>query len=276
MHNKQIAVTFLGCALLLIGCTDVVSLTVPRGQPQLAVDGAITDQPGPYTVTLTQTAAYFDNSGPPPVTGAVVQLRDNEGHQEVLREQTPGHYVTSQLQGKIGNSYVLNIKAAGEEYEAATEIRRTPPVDSVSVTYREKNNANIDTTGYYLVYHGPELPGRGDYLRFKRSKNGRLTNKPANLTVSTDELVDGNYLNVEFGNPVLQKGDRGTVEINSLTADYFHFLRELKTQAENGGIFAASPANVRTNVKNVNAQSPKTAVGYFAGYPVRSASVVVR
>lgn len=261
---------------LLSSCTDVVSVTVPQGQAQLAVDGAITDQPGPYTVTLSQTGAYFDTSALPPVTGAVVQLSGSDGTSEVLREQTPGTYATRTLQGKIGTSYVLDIKAAGEEYQAATEIRRSPPVDSVTVVYRDKVQDGADTTGYYLVYHGPELPGRGDYLRFKRYKNGRLSNKPSNLTISSDELVDGKYLNIEFGNPTLQRGDRGTIEINSLPADYYHYLDELRTQTDNAGLFASPPANVRTNVQNVNSKSPKTAVGYFAGYTVRSGSVTVR
>lgn len=259
---------------LLSSCQDVVSVTVPEGQPLLAVDGAITDQPGPYTVTLTKTGAYFTNASLPRISGAVVQLCDSQGNQEVLREQAPGTYVTSQLQGRIGNSYVLTIKAEGEEYEARTEIRRTMTIDSLGQVYRQKQGT--DTAGYRIVYHSQELPGQGDYVRFKRYKNGRLLNQPGDLSTSSDRLADGNYLRIEFGRPNLQRGDVGRIEINSLSEDYFHFLEELGDQIDNVGIFANPPANVRTNVKNVNAQSPKVAVGYFAGYAVRSASITIR
>ncbi len=261
---------------LLSGCTDVVSLNVPQGLPVLAVDGAITDQPGPYTVTLTKTAGYFNDAPLARVAGAVVQLTDNLGQQEVLREQAPGTYVGSKIQGKIGNSYVLNIKADGEEYQAATEIRRSQTIDSLGTIYRDDKGFGADTAGFRLIYYAQEPPGKGDYIRFKRFKNGRLLNQPGQLTTSSDELVDGNYLKVEFGSPYLLKGDRGSVEINSLSADYYHFLNELRTQTDNRGLVAPSPANVRTNVKNVNPQSPKNAVGYFAGYAVRSASITIK
>jgi hypothetical protein len=261
---------------LLTGCQDVVSINVPQGQPVLAVDGLITDQPGPYTVKLTKTAAYFDNQPLAPVAGAVVRLTDSQGGQEVLREQAPGTYVGNQLQGHIGNSYVLDIKAEGEEYQAATEIRRSQVIDSVGTVYREKSTFGADTTGFYMIYYAQEPVGKGDYIRFKRFKNGRLLNGPGQLTTSSDELVDGNYLRVEFGNPYLARGDRGTIEINSLTADYYHFLAEIRTQTDNRGLIAPSPANVRTNVKNVNPSSTKIAVGYFAGCAVRSTSVTIR
>lgn len=265
-------------ALLALGvlnsCQDVVSIAIPKGEPLLAVDGAITDQPGPYTVTLTRTAPYFDHGALPRITGAVVRLTDSDGTQEVLREQAPGTYVTSRVQGQIGHGYVLSIKAEGEEYEAVTEIRRTMNIDSLGQVYRAKNGS--DTAGYRMVYYARELPGRGDYVRFRRFKNGRLLNQPGDLTTSSDQLVDGNYLHIEFGHPYLLPGDRGTIELNALSADYYAFLNELGQQIDNVGIFANPPANVRTNVKNVNAQSPKVAVGYFAGYTVRSASITIR
>ena len=259
---------------LLNSCQDVVSITIPKGASLLAVDGAITDQPGPYTVTLTRTAPYFDHAALPRVTGAVLRLTDSDGTQEVLREQAPGTYVTNRMQGQIGHGYVLSIKAEGEEYEAATEIRRTMHIDSLGKVYRAKTGN--DTTGYRVIYYARELPGRGDYVRFKRFKNGRLLNQPGDLITSSDQLVDGNYLHIEFGHPYLLPGDRATIEINSLSADYYAFLNELGTQIDNVGIFANPPANVRTNVRNVNAQSAKVAVGYFAGYAVRSASLTIR
>ena len=72
-------------------------------------------------------------------------------------------------------------------------------------------------------------------------------------------------------------GDSLRVEMNSLPRDYYFFLNEVVTQLNNTGLFAASPANVRTNVRNVNSTDPtRQAGGYFAGYTVRQDSVVVR
>jgi hypothetical protein len=64
----------------------------------------------------------------------------------------------------------------------------------------------------------------------------------------------------------LVKGDTLRVELQSIPRDYYYFLNEMTTQINNVGLFATSPANVRTNVRNTQAGSSKTAVGYFAGY----------
>ncbi|MDQ2770999.1 MAG: DUF4249 domain-containing protein [Bacteroidota bacterium] len=270
----------LALTLTLAGCQDVVKLNVPAGQPLLAVDGAITDQPGPYVVRLTQTAPYFTNEAAPAVTGAVVVLTDNNGGRETLREGRPGEYVTTgSLRGKVGGQYTLTIDTQGEQYAASTEIRRAVGIDSVGYKY-EAASGFIDG-GYTILYNGQEPAGVGDYYRFEVFQNDVLRNKPADLFTRSDELVDGNYLrslelNGGPGQVQFVKGDRVKVEIQSITADYYHFLNELSTQINNAGLFAAPPANVRTNVHNLTPGSSRQAVGYFAGYTVRADSVVLR
>jgi len=277
---KHICVLLLLSGLGLTSCIDVVDVKIPEGKPLLAVEGEITDQPGPYTVTLTKTAPYFDQAELPRVSGAVLTLADNEGHQETLQEVSPGTYATSKLQGKIGNQYVLTIQAEGEEYRAETEIRRTPAIDSIRAEYREKEG--FRDAGYYILYYGEELPGVGDYYRFKVFHNDVLLNKPNDLIVTNDELVDGKYIDgIELtdeegaNDQPFVKGDRVRIETQSLPRDYFYFLNEMATQINNVGLFATPPANVRTNVRNVRAGSDKAAVGYFAGHTVRTAALVI-
>jgi hypothetical protein len=269
--------------LLLLGlsaCEDVIDVEIPTGEPLLVVEGAVTDQPGPYVVKLATTLPYFEEGALPPVRGATLALSDQEGQRETLREREPGTYVTSSFQGKIGNRYTLTIQTEGEEYQADTEIRRTPPIDSVRAVYREATT--LDEEGYYVLYYGPELPGVGDYYRFKVFRNGRLLNRPQDLFVRSDELVDGRYIGAfELNNnqgeeETFELGDRIRVELNSIPRDYYFFLNEIVTQLTNSGLFAAPPANVRTNVRNVHSSAPtRQAVGYFAGYPVRRDSLII-
>ncbi|SHI29918.1 protein of unknown function [Hymenobacter daecheongensis DSM 21074] len=265
----------------LTGCVDALEVKIPEGRPLLAVEGEITDQPGPYLVRLTKTAPYFEEDALPRVRGAVLTLADNEGHQETLREIGPGTYATSTLRGKVGNQYVLTIRSEGEEYRAETEIRRTPEIDSIRAEFRAKTATQNE--GYYILYYGEETPGVGDYYRFKVFHNGILLNQPNDLIVTNDEFVDGNYINgVELtsekgaNDKPFAKGDRVRVVAESLPRDYFYFLNEMVTQLNNVGLFAAPPANVRTNVRNVQPGSDKAAVGYFAGHTVRADSLVIR
>jgi hypothetical protein len=227
-------------------------------------------------VKLSMTQAYFDESTPPAVRGAVLTLQDDSGLSEVLRETSPGVYQGSgSIQGRVGGRYTLTINADGQTYRAETEIRRTPGIDSVSLIHKDQQLGYDE--GLYALYNGPELPGVGDYYRFKVFKNGRQFNDPGDLIVRSDELVDGNYIGgIELNDEPLVRGDRIRVELNAIPRDYFFYLNEMFGQINNVGLFATSPANVRSNVKNTQSGSDKAAVGYFAGFTVRTDSVTVR
>jgi len=270
---------FLALCLAAFGlssCLDVVNIDVPETKPLLAVDGHITDQGTPASVSLSLTQAYFNDTPPPPVRGATLTLVDDQGNSDVLREVSPGQYLGSgSVRGRIGGQYTLTMVVDGQTYRAATEIRRTPRIDSISLEYKPKQTGYDE--GYYALYNGPELPGVGDYYRFMVYKNGVLFNQPDDLIVSSDELVDGNYIGgIELNDDPLVAGDRIKVQMLSIPRDYFYFLNEMTAQINNVGLFATSPANVRTNIINTQAGSDKTAVGYFAGYTVRADSVTVR
>lgn len=259
---------------LLSSCTDVVDVDLPDPEPQLAVEGNITDQPGPYTIRLTKTGAYFTEQELPAVRGAELVLSDNEGHRETLRETTPGHYQTSGIRGKIGNHYVLTIRTEGQEYRAATEIKRIPVIDGL--TQKAKIGEAGWEDGLYAFYNGPELPGTGDYYRFKIFINGELQNDPDDLVVRDDALVDGRYIgDIELNDAPLAVGDSVRVQLLSLPQDYYYFLNEMFTQINNVGLFSSPPANVRSNVVNVNPNGPR-AVGYFAGTALRSARLTIQ
>lgn len=273
--KKYAFYSFLMGLLVLTGCEDVIDVDLDEGESQFVVDGYVTDQPGPYTVTLSKTAAYFTNASTPRISGATVTIADSEGNTELLTETTPGNYVTSSLQGKIGNKYVLTVKVEGEEFRAETEIKRIPEIDSLGQTFKDESTGWDE--GFYVLYYGPEFPGPGDYYRFKIYRNDTLMNRPEDLLVRSDEFVEGSYINgPEMNNDPFKPGDKVRVENCSLTQDNYYFYNELFTQVNNGGIFANPPANVRTNIVNVNASSKKKAVGYFGGMAIRSKEMIIQ
>jgi hypothetical protein len=265
------------CLLLLLaglaGCEDVIDVKLDEGQTLLAVDGWITDGPGPYTIRLSTTAPYFNNASTPRVQGAVVTVRDNEGNREVLQETEPGHYQMT-MRGKVGNTYTLDIQANGGQYTAQTNINRVPPIDSLGVRFRKESEFTKE--GYYVYYYGPEPTGVGDSYRFKIYKNDTLLNKPENLIFVEDKLVDGNYLNaLELNDEPFRAGDKIRVEVWSITEDAYRFYAELEQALFSGGLFAAPPTNVRSNVLNKDPKG-KQAVGWFGGAGVSSKEIVIR
>jgi hypothetical protein len=250
---------------ILWSCEDVIDVDLKNGEPLLVVDGWISNQNQTYTVKLTKSKPYFANTPATPVSVATLQLSDNEGNTELLTETSAGVYQIQTIKGKIGNQYTLRIVSEGETYEAKTEIKNVPPIDSLTYRY-EKERSDLDE-GIYVRYFGPELPTPGDYFRVKVYKNGVQYNKPSELIISSDEFVNGNYigdLEFDFGDP-FKVNDVVKVELLSLPQDAYYFLQEMVTQVNNGGMFGTPPANVRTNVRNLNPSSKKKAVGYFGG-----------
>ena len=85
---KRVLLLFFG-SILIISCIDRINIEVPDSySSQLVVDGVITDEPGPYTVTLTKATRIekFLQFHREYVTEAKVTIADNEGNAEVLAE----------------------------------------------------------------------------------------------------------------------------------------------------------------------------------------------
>jgi hypothetical protein len=180
-------------------------------------------------------------------------ISDNTGFEEPLVETAPGVYATNQIKGKVGNTYKLRIIVEEEVYEATTEIKRVPRIDSLSFVYEKEDEFQDLEAGYEVKYFGPELPGVGDYFRFKVYKNNLAFNDPSDLVSYSDELVDGKYIgDVQFEGWRFQAGDSVKVETMGITEEAYQFFLELYIQINNAesGIFANPVANIHSNVSN--------------------------
>lgn len=105
----------------------------------LVVEGRITNLPGPYQIQLS-TSSSFDEPLISPITGAIVQIVDNQDNSEILFEIQEGIYTTTEtgIQGIIGRSYKILINTIdGESYESAFE-ELLAPIEIESVTVQEK------------------------------------------------------------------------------------------------------------------------------------------
>lgn len=266
---------FIILSLGMYSCEDVINVDIPEGETLLVVDGWITDQSGPYIITLSTTDRYFSNSEAPKVTGAIVRISDSEGNTEVLQETALGIYETQSIQGKIGNSYTLEIEYDGESYKSDTYLSPTSPIDSLTYRYEEANLVREDP-GIFASYYGPELPEEGNFYRMKVYVNNVLENKTEDLLLFDDKFTNGNYFNdYELEDTPLTEGDNLRVEFWSLTEDTYLFYEEMLGQIDNTGLFANPIANIRTNIINNNPNSKRVAVGYFGASSVSSKSGII-
>jgi len=110
----------------------------------LVVEARITDQPGPYQVSLSRSRA-FDTDLSLPQTGAIVCVTSLEGQCYAFAEVSPGKYRSdsSEWRGSVGSVYSLSIEVNGERYESLGDtLRYTPPIDSI---YYEQQARQTDT-----------------------------------------------------------------------------------------------------------------------------------
>jgi hypothetical protein len=272
----------ISIALTMASCEDVINVDLDNGTTLLVVDGMLTDDAKPQHVRLSTTAPYFQNEQTPRVSGAFVEIKEYDENGllitiDTLVETTAnsGDYFTQKINnGTIGHKYDLTVKALGETYISSSTMQRIPPIDSVVLRYETYNIPEL--TGYHAYYYGPETPGMGDNYLFRIYKNGKLYDAPNQIYFASDELVDGNYIGeVDVTPEIFELGDTVKVESYTTSRDQYYFFVEMSKQVNNGGIFANPPANIRTNIKNINSNGKK-AVGYFSANATNSLTTIVK
>ena len=150
-YTRPIAICSL--FILFISCVESFrpSLDEQDTQNLLVVEGLITDEPGPFRVSLTSSIPVYDventvHSYYPPVSGAEVQIVDDKGNSYLLFENGTGWYETEEknVYGIPGNFYVLMITTPdGRQYESSPVLmQEAPEIDRVY--YKEIKRTQFD------------------------------------------------------------------------------------------------------------------------------------
>lgn len=276
-------------SLALYGCETVIDANLDTGPTQLSVDGTLTDQPGPQTIRLTQTAAYFNNATAPAALSATVTITDNTGRTYAFTDaDNDGYYVwtptANDTLGRVGRSYQLAVTYQGDSYTAVSRMNRVPTVDSI-VFRKEKINPLSSTEGYQAEFFARDLRGATDYYRVRYYRNGVLANQPGDIITLKDASFPGSADTdgLVFIRPFRQSinpdslyalNDSVKVEIQSLPVEAFEFWQQFSQQITNGGLFATPPANVPTNVINTRPNG-RRATGFFVASAIRSRATKV-
>lgn len=291
---KNIGSLLLG--IFLMGCEEVIQLDVPETEKYLIVEGTITDQSGEQVIKLTESQAILSSSNPKVITNATVVVTDNTGKTYQFRDsQNQGVYrwtptSANEIMGAIGKTYTLRIEADGEAYQAVSELRRVPKIDSIVYKYEDNPNPNQTgdnkpTEGYEANFYATDLKGVGDCYRIKVYKNGKLFNGPNDIVIAYDAIANKSKLGdgLMFSRPIRRsitpelylENDKLKVELSSITEGHFDFWTQLRTELNNSGLFATPAARIPCNVINVNPNSKKKAAGWFGTSAITSFEVTI-
>ena len=135
--RKFPAVFVLSFFLLTVSlntCVDPYEADIRFTGPKIVVDGQITNDPGPYRVTVNQSVVYNSKDGSIPVQDAAVYVQDDLGRQFPFSHTNRGVYVSdaAQFRGEAGRTYTLFIQTRDKktyQSEPAT-LQAAPEIDT--------------------------------------------------------------------------------------------------------------------------------------------------
>lgn len=261
-----------GCSLffvlLLSGCQKVINVELNNASPRIVIEGIITDGPGPYSVKISESGSYFDQSDLPPVTGAEVIITDNTGISDTLKEATPGIYITSKIKGIPGRTYNLKVISGNNEYTGTSTMFSHVGIDSLGLSKSQSQHFNLGGES------GNDLNIELDcYFRDPYEKNFYRVKVFTDDTTRNEfyRLFDDQYTNgLHIGLRVAHANANHTYRIELLSLDKvtFGYYRTIEDVLHSNQMFGSTPANPTSNLNN-------SALGYFGACAVSSRTITV-
>ena len=273
MKTRIISTLIIGL-IFLSSCEKVVTpeeLKLGNSSPQIAIEGYVTNQLGPYQVLIRQSVDYFSKSVFDGVNSAVVTLSDNAGQVETLIYQpgSEGIYLSNTFQGMEGREYYLTVEYNGQDYTASCIMFPTLKINELSYRFKEEA-VHVNEKGYFVTVNAEDRPDRLDYYRVKGYKNDSLYDDGEDYIIENDYASDGNNIEIEcsFNYDI---GDTAKIEVMSIAYSTYQFYLSLKQQltAGTGNNFTLPATNVKGNIEG-------GALGIFAAYSVSEKQIVIQ
>jgi len=262
--------TFKNLILLLvvlssISCQDVIELELSGTDIKPVISASITDGGSPITVSITRSSEFYNNDQPEAITEAEVNITDENGVSYSLTTSEPGIYTTTELEGTLGATYKMEIKADGNDYQATATIPKTK-VEIDSITFEFEEETLFGKEGFYPKIYFTDPASEENYYRFIFLVNGQPFNYAwdeegedpeldSEISLYRDKYSNGGLQDYDVFYH-LKKGDELTVELQHLDEPTYSYLRTLRNVSLGVGVAPADPiSNFGTS-----------ALGHFSAY----------
>lgn len=248
---------FIFCIISLnLSCKKILDLDLDNAQPQLVIEGNITNIQGLQTVKITRTVPFDAQNNFPAVSDARVVMKDSEGHVVVFQESDPGIYTAQNISGKVGITYTLTVNVDEKEYSASSTMPASVKLDSLSATERTFGD---ESRKIIAVNFADPINTKNFYL-FKMTLNNK---KVGQIFSDSDFFSDGKYVKRDLfltgvEDLEIKSGDRVLVEMQCIEEPIYLYWRTLEQQYASGNPNdVTTPANPPNNWNN-------RALGYFS------------
>lgn len=249
------------------GCTKIIDVDLNSANPQIVIEGEITDQAAPYYIKISRTGDYIGKEDVPPVSGAVVTITD-DSQTYTLEEKTdePGTYQTSAFVGKPGTTYILKVTVDGQEYTSQSTMPRELREYTVEQTAYFAGDASKDA-GYYLKLFTTIPQDQDNYYQWRFTINDTIKNKPEDIAVADDEWIQDNIEGYQAPY-TFQKEDKVRFTMLAIPKETFKYYSALSDVLFNdGGMFSPPPANPPGNING--------GLGLFSAVSLKSKDIVI-
>ena len=269
---------------VLNACTEEFTLKVDSTYARLVVYGEITTDTMAHSVSLTKSLDYFDPQEPEGISGAIVTLYwDSNTLQLTENDTVTGLYQTPPyFYGETGKLYRLTIENIDfdndgeyEFYEAESLLKNITVIDSVNY----KDTTTAFGRKVVQVNLWAQDPPTQDYYLFKWRRNDTLmTALLGDWSIIDDMFFNGSYidgftitsLNQSRDEEKLENGDLFTLEIASITKEYYDFIIQcFSVIGMQTPMTSSTPGNVKSNIGS-------NVVGFFTAHSISRASFLYK
>lgn len=250
--------------LSMTSCVEVVQLDLRSVEPQVVIEGKITDSAIGNEVKITLTQDFQQKNEFPPITTAEVTVTDvTTGQSETLTQTYSGVYSIQTIKGVPGHHYKMAVNYNGNVYATTSTMPAKVPFDEL--TYREVSRFQTNIR-MVAVYSDPK--DSTNYYRWATIGNDGIRSRA--YFVRSDAFNNGNRIEQVIDSGIdIHTGDTITIEmqcIDKATYEYFLTLAKQQGQGPNSG---SSGVNPPTNISG-------GALGYFGAYTVEHKTTEIK
>ena len=245
-------------------CEKVVQLKLDNAEPQLVIEGAVTNQNTNHIVKISYSVPFTDSNTFPAVSGAIVTIKDDRNNTYTLTENSPGTYLTPKFSGRIGYTYTITANVNGKTYTGSSTM--PVPVRFENLSYK---NSFFDADKKIITIHYSDPGNIANQYRFVMFVNGAQVKA---IFDEDDSFTDGRYVDEDLYQDAvdIKVGDQVTVEGQCIDRNIYTYWFSLSQQSGGGrGGGSPSPSNPPSNLNN-------NALGYFSAHTVQRLSTIVK
>lgn len=263
MKKQTLYILFF--VLSVFSCEKVIDLEVNDTEPKVVIEAIYDATAERVDVKLTKSKNVFESQNFPAVSGAQIEIIDENGVATQLVEQGNGTYELTNYVPVFNTTYSMKVTVEGETYEASDFLPTVVELDSLSQVFEE---GSIFADEGYVVYMNFLDPSGDNYYRAVRTENGEKKTDLGDQFVFDDSFSSENQQSVPFFTERYEVDDTISVEFRSYSENTYDYYSQLFDIAGESGQSAA-PANPDASWTN-------EALGHFAAYGHDTDTIVIK